>query len=75
MGTPAEHWSTLLADTWGRYGWTHWPTFKMSSGLQVDMSVDYQSICQSTSVGPVSVTGFNKIDIVLAESITKSTFL
>ena len=27
----------------------------MSSCLQVDMSADYQSKCQSTSVGPVSI--------------------
>ena len=37
------------------YGWTYWPTLDMSSGLQVGMLADYQSICQSTSVGPVSV--------------------
>ena len=55
LGTPAKHRSTLLVDTWSTYGGTYWPTLNMSSGLQVDMSADYQSICQSTSVGPVSV--------------------
>ena len=55
LGAPAKHRSTLLADTWSTYGWRHWPTLDMSSCLQVDMSADYQSKCQSTSVGPVSI--------------------